>query len=51
MSHRQRQWLRLAALEAAILAFGLGALVLLEYALDAALAAELIAAGIGLVAD
>lgn len=51
MSHRQRQWLRLAALEAAILAFGLGSIVLLDYALEAALDAELLAAGIGLAAD
>jgi hypothetical protein len=47
MSHRQRQWLRLAALEAAILAIGLGSLLLLGYALDA----ELLAAGIELGAD
>ncbi|MCX8114910.1 MAG: hypothetical protein N3D71_07530 [Burkholderiaceae bacterium] len=51
MSHRQRQWLRLAALEAAILAIGLGSLVLLDYALDAALESGLLAAGIGLAAD
>lgn len=51
MSDRQRQWLRLAALEAVILTIGLGSIVLLDYALDAALDAELLAAGIGLAAD
>lgn len=51
MSHRQRQWLRLAVLEAAILAIGLGSLLLLDWALDAALDAELLAAGIERVAE
>jgi hypothetical protein len=51
MSQRRRQWLRLAALEALILAIGFGSLVLLDYALDAAIDAELLAAGIGLHTD
>ncbi len=51
MSHRQWQWLRLAAVEAAILAIGIGSLLLLDYALDAAFDAALRAAGIDLVAD
>lgn len=51
MSHRQRQWLRLAAVEAAILAIGFGSLVLLDYVLDAALDAAVLAAGIELFAD
>jgi hypothetical protein len=51
MSHRQRQCLRLAALEAVIVAIGFGSLVLLNYALDVAIDAELLAAGVGLVAD
>lgn len=51
MSHRQRRWLRLAALEAAILAIGFGSLLLLDWALDAALGAELLASGIELGAD
>jgi hypothetical protein len=51
MVHRQRQWLRLAALEAAILVLGLGALLLLDYALDAALEVELVAVGIERAGD
>lgn len=51
MSHRQRQWLRLVALEAAIVVIGLASLVLLDYALDAALDAALLAAGVELVGD
>ena len=51
MSDRQRQWLRLAAIEVAILAIGLGSLVLLDYALEAALDAGLLAVGIGLAVD
>jgi hypothetical protein len=51
MSHRHRQWLRLALLEALILALGLGSLLLLDFALDAALEAELAAAGVERIAD
>lgn len=44
-------WLRLALIEILIVAAGLGSLLLLDYALDAALDADLIAAGLGLAAD